>query len=340
MVPSKYPQEAAMERTYERRRSAVSAGTGRGKRQAVDLRERRRLIQLGVSAGLFLLVFFGRGLLGTERISVWKECLGRDTDFKGAFSQLGAAISRGEPLVEALGELWVEVFAGGTVPVSTPVSGGQSGFSQILSEQLAHPGDPVSRWREEAAKLWAAKQGGGAAAPTVAGAAVPAAQPLALRPLAATAQAEDAQGRPLPERVSLEQYDLGLGHLLLPVSAPLTSGFGFREGPLAGGEDFHLGVDLGAAEGTKIVACADGVVVFAGENRTYGDYVKIDHGKGVTTLYAHCQKLLVKQGQQVAAGETIARVGHTGDAVGSHLHFAVLKNDIFLDPLYYIAPPT
>lgn len=333
-----------MERTYERRRSTVSAGTGRGKRQAVDPRERRRLIQLGVSAGLFLLVFFGRGLLGTERISAWKERLGRDTDFKGAFLQLGTSLSRGEPLAEALGDLWVEVFAGGAVSVSAPATeaGSLPGFSRHLAEQLAKPSDPVSRWRAEAAALLAAKQarGGGAVSPTAAGGASSAAQSLVLRPLAATAQAEDAQGRPLPERVSLEQYDLGLGHLLLPVSAPLTSGFGFRESPLADGEDFHLGVDLGAAEGTKIVACADGVVVFAGENRTYGDYVKIDHGKGVTTLYAHCQKLLVKQGQQVAAGETIARVGHTGDAAGSHLHFSVLKNDIFLDPLYYIAPPT
>ena len=333
-----------MERTYERRRSAVSAGAGRGKRQAVDPRERRRLIQLGVSAGLFLLVFIGRGLLGTEQISAWKERLGHNTDFKGAFSQLGTALSRGDPLAEALGELWVEVFAGGAVPAAAPVSGTENlpSFSQLLAQQLACPGDPVSRRQAEAAKLWAAKQAQGAAASfsTAAGGGAPAAQILALRPLAATAQAADAQGRPLPERVSLEQYDLGLGRLLLPVSAPLTSGFGFREGPVAGGEDFHLGVDLGAAEGTKIVACADGVVVFAGENRTYGDYVKIDHGKGVTTLYAHCQKLLVKQGQRVAAGESIARVGHTGDATGAHLHFSVLKNDIFLDPLYYIAPPT
>lgn len=333
-----------MERTYERRRSTASAGTGRGKRQAADPRERRRLIQLGVSAGLFLLVFFGRGLLGTERISAWKERLGQDTDFKGAFLQLGASLSRGEPLAEALGDLWVEVFAGVTVPTgtTTTVVEGLPGFSQCLAEQLSNPSDPVSRWQAEAAALLAAKraQAGGAAAPTAADGAAPAAQALTLRPLAATAQAQDAQGRALPERVSLEEYDLGLGHLLLPVSAPLTSGFGFRESPLAEGEDFHLGVDLGAAEGTKIVACADGVVVFAGENRTYGDYVKIDHGKGVTTLYAHCQKLLVKQGQQVAAGETIARVGHTGDAAGSHLHFAVLQNDIFLDPLYYIAPPT
>lgn len=331
-----------MERTYERRRSTASAGTGRGKRQAVDPRERRRLIQLGVSAGLFLLVFLGRGLLGPERLSAWKDRLGQDTDFKGAFMELGASLSRGEPLADALGELWVEVFAGGTVPVGAPVAGADTvpGFSQLLAEQLADPKDPVGRWRAEAAAALEAKQALGTASPTAAGGASSAAQGLVLRPLAATAQAQDAQGRPLPERVSLEQYDLGLGHLLLPVSAPLTSGFGFRESPLAGGEDFHLGVDLGAAEGTKIVACADGVVVFAGENRTYGDYVKIDHGKGVTTLYAHCQKLLVKQGQQVAAGETIARVGHTGDAAGAHLHFAVLKNDIFLDPLYYIAPPT
>lgn len=321
-----------MERTYERRRSSASARTGRGKRQAVDPREKRRLIQLGVSAGLFLLVFLGRGLLGAERLSAWQTRLGRDTDFTGAFSRLGASLSGGEPLAEALGELWLEVFAGQPIPASAPVSEweGIPPFSERLAEQLASPADPVGRW---SAALLAAER-------TAAGTEAGGAQPLVLRPLAATAQTEDAQGRALPERVSLEKYELGLGRMLLPVSAPVTSGFGFRDSPLGSGEDFHLGVDLGAAEGTKIVSSADGVVVFAGENRTYGDYIKIDHGKGVATVYAHCSKLLVKQGQRVAAGETIAKVGHTGDAAGAHLHFAVLQNDIFLDPLYYIAPPT
>lgn len=330
-----------MERTYERRRGRTSARTGRGKRQAVDPREKRRLIQLGVSAGVFLLVFFGRGLLGAERLAAWQDFLGQDTDFKGAFSQFGQALSRGEPMGGALEALWTEVFAGQTVPVSGSGSGWDAlpDFSQRMAEQVKHPGDPVGRWAAEAAR-WASEQARAedaavSVSPTAAGGAAIA----AVRPLAATAQSTDGQGRKLPERVSLEHYELGLP-LVLPVSAPLTSGFGFREGPITGGDDFHLGVDLGAAEGAKVVAAADGVVTFAGENQTYGQYVKIDHGKGVSTLYAHCQKLLVKQGQKVAAGETIAKVGHTGDAVGAHLHFSVLKNDIFLDPLYYIAPPT
>lgn len=333
-----------MEHTYERRRSPSGSGTRRGGHQAMDPREQRRLIQLGVSAGLFLLVFFSRGLLGAERLSDWKDRLGQNVDFKGAFSQLGASLSQGMPVKDALGGLWVEVFAG--EPVRTrPGEGWEElpTLSQNMVQQLNHPGDPAGRWAAEAAKLWAEKQRQAAGPeqpePSASPAAAEGAEPV-LRPLAATAQTTDAQGRKLPERVSLEYYDLGLKNTVLPVSAPLTSGFGFREGPLTGGEDFHLGVDLGAVEGTNIAAYADGVVLFAGENRTYGDYIRLDHGGGVVTIYAHCSKLLVEQGQTVSAGETIAKVGHTGDATGPHLHFAVQKNSIFLDPLHYIAPPT
>lgn len=326
-----------MEHTYERRRNPSGPGTRRGGHQTMDPRERRRLLQLGVSAGLFLLVFFSRGLLGAERLADWKDRLGRDVDFKSAFSQLGASLSQGMPVKDALGGLWVEVFAG------EPFHEGQEEppvLSPKVVQQLRHPGDPVGHWAAEAAKSWAEKQKQAEQPEPSASPAAAEETELVLRPLAATAQATDGQGRKLPERVSLEYYDLGLKNTVLPVSAPLTSGFGFREGPLTGGEDFHLGVDLGAAEGTNIAAYADGVVIFAGENRTYGDYIRLDHGGGVVTIYAHCSKLLVEQGQAVSAGETIAKVGHTGDATGPHLHFAVQKNSIFLDPLHYIAPPT
>lgn len=336
-----------MEHTYEWRRRPSPTGARRGKRQAMDPKERRRLVQLGVSAGLFLLVFFSRGLLGAERLSDWKDRLGRNVDFKSAFSQLGASLSQGVPMKDALGGLWVEVFAGEPVRSGQPCEGWEElpTLSKNMVRQLTDPGDPAGRWAREAAKVWAEKQkrdgaGGQSGAEVLPTAAEGTDQRLVLRPLAATAQAADAQGRKLPERVSLEYYDLRLKNTVLPVSAPLTSGFGFREGPLTGGEDFHLGVDLGAAEGTDIAAYADGVVMFAGENRTYGDYIRLDHGGGVVTIYAHCSKLLVEQGQTVSAGETIAKVGHTGDATGAHLHFAVQKNSIFLDPLHYIAPPT
>lgn len=331
-----------MEHTYERRRSPSGPGARRGKRQAMDPRERRRLLQLGVSAGVFLLVFFGRGLLGPERLADWKDRLGRNVDFKSAFSQLGASLSQGTPMRDALGGLWVEVFAG--EPVRRPQSGEEweelPTLYHNMARQLNQPGDPAGRWAAEGAKLWAEKQEQPEEAEASATPAAAEGEALVLRPLAATAQATDNQGRKLPERVSLEYYDLGLKNTVLPVSAPMTSGFGFREGPLTGGEDFHLGVDLGAVEGTSIAAYADGVVLFAGENRTYGNYIRLDHGGGVVTIYAHCSKLLVEQGQAVSAGEAIAKVGHTGDATGAHLHFAVQKNSIFLDPLHYIAPPT
>lgn len=115
-----------MEHTYERRRNPSGSGTRQGRHQAMDPRERRRLIQLGVSAGLFLLVFFGRGLLGAERLADWKDRLGRDVDFKSAFSQLGASLSQGVPVKDALGGLWVEVFAGSQSPRRGPARAGRS----------------------------------------------------------------------------------------------------------------------------------------------------------------------------------------------------------------------
>lgn len=334
-----------MERTYERRRSAGRAGR---RQAALDPREKRRLLQLGVSAGLFLAVFLGRGLLDAGPLSGWRARLEESTDFRGAFSRFGAALSGGGSVGDALGELWVEVFAGGPVPAGTPLGSwkGQPAFSQRLARQLAEPDDPVGQWAAEAARAWEAAQSAGAeeTGPVPAGEEARSAgeedtQPLlVLRPLAATAQTTDGEGRRLPRRVSLEYYDLNLRFTVLPVSAPLTSGFGFRDSPVTGKEEFHYGADLGAEEGTQILAYAGGVVTFAGENRSYGDYLTIDHGGGVTTLYAHCKKLLVQEGQRVFAGEVIATVGQTGVATGPHLHFAVLKDGIYLDPLYYLAP--
>lgn len=331
-----------MERTYERRRSGSSAGRAGRRQAALDPREKRRLIQLGVSVGLFLAVFFGRGLLDAGPLAGWRARLGESTDFRGAFSRFGAAVSGGGSVGDALGELWAEVFAGGPVQAQPPGEEWKSlpAFSRRLAEQIAAPQDPVGQWAVRAARAWAEAQSGEEEPdPAPAGEEDPTAQPLlVLRPLAATAQTTDGEGRRLPRRVSLEYYDLNLRVTAQPVSAPLTSGFGFRDSPVTGKEEFHYGADLGAEEGTPILAYAGGVVTFAGESRSYGDYLTIDHGGGVTTLYAHCQKLLVREGQRVAAGEEIATVGQTGIATGPHLHFSVLKNDIYLDPLYYLAP--
>lgn len=109
--------------------------------------------------------------------------------------------------------------------------------------------------------------------------------------------------------------------------ARLTSGFGRRIDPIEGTPRHHHGVDLGAPEGTPILAAGDGIVRFAGERGGYGNAVEIDHGNGVTTLYAHASELLVEEGSRVSRGQPIAKVGASGRATGNHLHFEVRFED-------------
>ena len=99
----------------------------------------------------------------------------------------------------------------------------------------------------------------------------------------------------------------------------------------------HNGIDIGAAGGTNIVASEEGVVVTATWNEGgYGWYVIIYHGEGISTLYAHASKLLVKAGDQVRRGQVIALVGNTGASRGDHLHFEVRLNGTPRNPLDYL----
>lgn len=113
----------------------------------------------------------------------------------------------------------------------------------------------------------------------------------------------------------------------LPVAGTITSPQGYRTDPITGETSYHSGTDIAVAEGTPILAAADGTVTIANAldswGGSYGYYVKLDHGGGLTTLYAHCSSICVTAGQQVKAGEVIAYVGQTGRATGPHLHFEV-----------------
>jgi murein DD-endopeptidase MepM/ murein hydrolase activator NlpD len=119
----------------------------------------------------------------------------------------------------------------------------------------------------------------------------------------------------------------------LPVEGRLTSGFGARLDPLTKAPSHHSGVDLATGEGTPIAAIGPGVVKSAGIRGGYGKAVEIDHGGGVTTLYAHASQLGVRVNEQVQPGQTIARVGHTGRSTGNHLHFEMRVNGTPVDPL-------
>ena len=120
------------------------------------------------------------------------------------------------------------------------------------------------------------------------------------------------------------------------MSTYITSPYGTRVHPVTGKVRTHAGLDIGAAHGTNIYAAAAGTVLVSGWNTGgYGNYVVIDHGGGLTTLYAHCSSLLVSAGQKVSRGQVIAKVGSTGMSTGPHLHFEVLKNGSHTDPNAY-----
>ena len=113
----------------------------------------------------------------------------------------------------------------------------------------------------------------------------------------------------------------------LPVAGTITSPQGYRTDPITGEVSYHSGTDIAVPEGTPVLAAADGTVTIANAldswGGSYGYYVKLDHGGGLTTLYAHCSSICVTAGQQVKAGQVIAYVGHTGRATGPHLHFEI-----------------
>lgn len=115
----------------------------------------------------------------------------------------------------------------------------------------------------------------------------------------------------------------------------ITSEYGYRTDPEPG---FHSGLDIGMAQGTEILAVKSGTVKTAQQGTTgYGNYIVIDHGDGMETLYAHCSELLVSAGQEVDAGRVIAKVGSTGNSTGPHLHIEVRLNGETTDPLAYLS---
>lgn len=98
----------------------------------------------------------------------------------------------------------------------------------------------------------------------------------------------------------------------------------------------HTGLDLACKIGTDIMSVADGTVVFAGYNGAYGNLVKIDHGNGVQTWYAHCSKIYVKEEQKVKSGDIISAVGSTGNSTGPHLHFEIRIDGKAVNPQIYV----
>ena len=118
-----------------------------------------------------------------------------------------------------------------------------------------------------------------------------------------------------------------------------SSGFGHRDDPFTGRRAFHAGLDISAPVGTPIHAAADGVVIQAGWNGAYGKSVKIDHGNGMVSIYAHNSLNIVAKGDEVSRGDVIAKVGSTGRSTGPHLHYGIKVDNKHVNPYNFITPP-
>lgn len=112
--------------------------------------------------------------------------------------------------------------------------------------------------------------------------------------------------------------------------------YGYRVAPTAGASTYHQGIDIAGSYGDPIYAAASGTVTQAGYNSGCGNYVTISHGNGLYTVYMHCSKLYVSSGQSVSQGQTIAAEGSTGISTGPHLHFSVIVNGTYVNPMNYL----
>ncbi len=139
----------------------------------------------------------------------------------------------------------------------------------------------------------------------------------------------------LPQNVDYGYTDIPFD-FALPVAGRQSSGFGFRLHPILHTVRFHYGTDVAAPAGESIAAFADGTVILAGYDESFGWHLKIDHGGGWVSHYCHCSALLAEKGDRVTMGQTVAKVGQTGLATGPHLHFELTRDGVYLNPEYYL----
>lgn len=133
-----------------------------------------------------------------------------------------------------------------------------------------------------------------------------------------------------------KQYILDRTPSIPPCKGILISGFGYRIDPFTKRIRMHTGIDIGGPIGLPIVATADGVVNYTGVQQGYGLCVKIDHGRGIETFYAHLSAILVKPGQPVRRGQVIGLLGNTGRSTGPHLHYEIRIGGEPVNPLNYM----
>ena len=281
---------------------------------------------------MFLLVFIGRGVFPGQAQAV-RQLLQEDVDV-GAWVQRAASwADEVMPGGGWLGTLLAGQAQGAENPLPQQVT--LLGQQQDLGQSYIRTHSGVQGVTREAEEPEVTPSPTPAPTPTPTPAPTPVPTPEVVT---AVAQEYSPDGVKLPSNVSYERYELGLEETVCPVMGPVSSTFGYRTNPITQKNEFHLALDIAADEGTEIHAFADGVVEYIGQSDDFGLYFKIRHANGVSTFYAHCSKLLIQKGDPVTCGQTVALVGETGMATGPHLHLTVEKDNIRLDPAYYVDP--
>lgn len=163
-----------------------------------------------------------------------------------------------------------------------------------------------------------------------------------VKQLEAEMKRKEEEARKAAEAAGKKYNTVSLGNIKFiwpcPASGRITSGFGGRRSPTEGASSNHQGIDIGAGSGSSIVAAASGTVVIATYSYSAGNYIMINHGGGVYTVYMHCSSLSVSEGQQVSQGQTIGKVGSTGYSTGPHLHFGIRTGGKYVNPTNYVSP--
>ena len=163
-----------------------------------------------------------------------------------------------------------------------------------------------------------------------------------IKQIEAEIKRQEEEARKKAEAAGQKYNTVGIGNIKFiwpcPSSSRITSGFGGRESPTEGASSNHQGIDIGAPTGSNIVAAADGTVTISTYSYSAGNYIMLNHGGGVSTVYMHCSQLLVSAGDTVKQGQVIAKVGSTGYSTGPHLHFGVRLNGSYVNPAKYVSP--
>ena len=168
------------------------------------------------------------------------------------------------------------------------------------------------------------------------------AQEDAIKKIEAEIKRKEEEARKAAEAAGKKYNTVSIGNIKFiwpcPSSSRVTSPFGGRSSPTEGASSNHQGMDIGAASGSNIIAAAAGEVIISTYSYSAGNYIMINHGGGVYTVYMHCSQLLVSKGDQVTQGQVIAKVGSTGYSTGPHLHFGIRVNGSYVNPANYVSP--